>query len=255
MKVLSMEEIREKAPAVFAKSPSPDVGHHYTMVPTFKMLELLMKEGYVPVEAKQKGKSLYSKHMLKLQHVDSLKTKEVTDVGTLIPQVLMINAHDTTCSYRFMMGIFRLVCSNGLIVSDGPVENRVFRHVSAEEETLVGIEDIMSYMPEVLDNANEMRNIALPASEMRLFAEEAAGLRFNFEINPDLLLVPRRSEDEGNDLWSVFSRVQENLTKGGFEVTNKRPVTAKEISNIDQDISINRGLWSLASRYKEQKVH
>jgi hypothetical protein len=32
------------------------------------------------------------------------------------------------------------------------------------------------------------------------------------DVNVDDLLTVNRIEDEGNDLWTVFNRIQENLT-------------------------------------------
>ncbi len=72
---------------------------------------------------------------------------------------------------------------------------------------------------------------------MRKLAYEAAQLRYNnledIDIN-DLLSV-NRIEDEGNDLWTVFNRIQENLTA--------------DVSNLNEDIRLNKQLFSLANQY------
>ena len=38
-----------------------------------------------------------------------------------VPEVVFLNSHDGTSAYQLRMGIFRVVCTNGLIVSRGCV--------------------------------------------------------------------------------------------------------------------------------------
>ena len=72
---------------------------------------------------------------------------------------------------------------------------------------------------------------------MRRLANEAASLRYtnleDFDIED--LLVVNRIEDEGNDLWTVFNRIQENLTA--------------DVSNLNEDIRLNKQLFALADQY------
>jgi hypothetical protein len=49
------------------------------------------------------------------------------------------------------------------------------------------------------------------------------------------LLKVNRVEDEGNDLWAVFNRIQENLTA--------------DVRNFKTDIKLNQQLFSLADQY------
>ena len=66
------------------------------------------------------------------------------------------------------------------------------------------------------------------------------------------MLQIRRAEDAGNDLWSVFNRVQENLLQGGIlTVTPKdngkvRRSRSRAIRSIDQNLEVNKMLWTLS---------
>jgi hypothetical protein len=70
------------------------------------------------------------------------------------------------------------------------------------------------------------------------------------------LLSSRRFEDRRDDLWTVFNRVQENLTKGGLRgrsasgrAMSTRPVTGTGTgtgTGTDQNVKLNRALWMLA---------
>jgi len=62
------------------------------------------------------------------------------------------------------------------------------------------------------------------------------------------LLTPRRHEDSRDDLWTVFNRLQENLSKGGLDVrtaTGKR-TRSRSVKGIDGDVKLNRALWVMA---------
>ena len=61
------------------------------------------------------------------------------------------------------------------------------------------------------------------------------------------LLAARRGMDANSDLWSVFNRVQENGTRGGFKVpdVNGRLRSVRERRNIVADVNWNQDLWTL----------
>ena len=61
------------------------------------------------------------------------------------------------------------------------------------------------------------------------FAQEEADSKVE-----DLIRVSRL-EDEGNNLWAVYNRIQENLTY--------------DVRNPDMDIKLNQQLFALAESY------
>ena len=80
-----------------------------------------------------------------------------------------------------------------------------------------------------------MKNKNMSYNKIKKFAYNAAKLRFNkdddkFDI--DALLKVNRTEDEGNDVWTVFNRIQENLTH--------------DIKDKKTDIWLNQQLFDLA---------
>ena len=79
----------------------------------------------------------------------------------------------------------------------------------------------------VLNKFEQLKHTDLSLTDMRKLANEAASLRYNNleDINIDDLLSINRIEDEGNDLWTVFNRIQENLTA--------------DVSNLNEDIRLN----------------
>jgi hypothetical protein len=119
----------------------------------------------------------------------------------------------------------------------------------------------------MIESAENMSSTSLSIQEATLFAEKAHAIRFAESplaesIEPKKLLIPRRYADDQNDLFTVFNVVQENIIKGGirgYTVShNFRPkrVTSRAINGIDQNITLNRALWSLAENTMRQRdVH
>jgi hypothetical protein len=63
-----------------------------------------------------------------------------------------------------------------------------------------------------------MRAITLDDGESEVFARAALALKYDDPDKPapiteSQILMPRRFDDRRPDLWSVFNRTQENLTK------------------------------------------
>ena len=62
------------------------------------------------------------------------------------------------------------------------------------------------------------------------------------------ILVPRRPEDVGNDLWSTFNVLQENLLQGGIlrRSPSNRLTRTRRITAIGEDVRLNSALWEMA---------
>jgi hypothetical protein len=87
------------------------------------------------------------------------------------------------------------------------------------------------------DVISNMKNIQLSSDDIKKFAFEAARLRFDdlTDVDVNSVFKVNRIEDESNDLWTVFNRIQENLTA--------------DISNFSNDIKLNQQLFTLADQY------
>jgi hypothetical protein len=98
-----------------------------------------------------------------------------------------------------------------------------------------------------------MMSKELSLSQQYDFAKLVADSHWGEEkmIDINQMLAIRRVEDSGSDLWSVFNRVQENLLNGGIlTVTPKdngkvRRSRSRAIRSIDQNLVVNKMLWSL----------
>ena len=71
---LTLDEIRARIPSIFAETKHESRSEKFTYIPTNLILEGLMREGFVPVEASQggsrtEGKSDFTKHAVRLRLV------------------------------------------------------------------------------------------------------------------------------------------------------------------------------------------
>lgn len=252
---MSNDQIMAIAPSVFAESPHESRGDRYSFIPTSAVLEGMRAQGFLPVFAAQsnsrvEGKREFTRHMLRFR----IPGHKALEVGDAVPEIVLLNSHDGSSSYQINAGLYRLICSNGMMVSGGHFEEIRVRHTNQiVDEVIQGSFNITGDLPMIADSVKEMSNMKLSKSAQIQFAKSAGTLRWGSEekipMSPESLLLPRRSADEGDALWHVFNRVQENLVKGGIRArtSNGRRTSTRGIGSVNADVRINRDLWALAA--------
>ena len=235
------------------------LSEHYSFVPTMNVINDLRELGYEVVDAKQvkarkKSTNGYQKHMITFEH-----PKYKVEGSKEYPQILLTNSHDGGNAFTLSAGIFRLVCSNGLVIKteDYGSARLVHKGYSFEAvQTLV--KEFEVTVAEVLTKITAMKKVQLTKDQQIEFAKQAALLRFksksynedNIEkvVNIDDLLNIDRKEDAGNGLYEVFNRVQESLINGKYTYlgTKDKPRKARPIKNFKQNIEVNSKLSKLA---------
>ena len=266
---LTIEEIAQRAPSALATKPYDAMSAKYTYVPTLGVLEAMIAAGFQPFSVTQSrtrivGKGDFTKHLIRFRHQDVAQSLVVGDV---IPEVVLINSHDGTSAYKLIAGLYRLVCSNGMMVSDAEIDSIIVRHTgNVAQDVLDGSHRLIADTQKSLGTVQGWGQLQLTDGEQHAFAESAHILRFadaegkvTTPITADQLLTSRRREDVGNDLWRTFNRVQENVTKAGLRATvlqngRRRHVWARAVNGIDQSAKLNRALWELARKMAELKA-
>jgi hypothetical protein len=254
---LTLDEARLQAPAAFATSPAPTIkSAKYQFTPTFEVIEHMNDLGFALTGIRQSKSNVdlrknWGIHITRFQHPD-LYIKNSEGLVEARPEVILINSHDGTRPIQFEMGLFRLVCENGLVIKDQDFGGFRERHTKFDFPTIKGMIDqkIDSLKP-VVQKISQWNGKLMSDKERFQFAVEALAMRIaedrqpeNYEIQE--ILQPKRKADEGKSLWHTFNVVQENLIKGGFEMSNRR---ARAITNPIEDFNINQGLWKLADVY------
>jgi hypothetical protein len=250
---LSLDAVRLRAPAVFAASAHQRMSPRYTFIPTERVLSGLINVGFMPVGASQTHTR--SKSPLHARHVVRLRRRfETVQLNDSVLEILFLNSHDGTSAYQLRIGIFRVVCTNGLIVSRSAFPTQCVRHRgNIVDEVVVGALQMTERFESLAAQIEHMEQRRLPKDEQLSFAEHALELRYPKGVmsglEPAQLLNARRSEDVGDDLWRVTNRIQENLLRGGLtrRTAAGRLIRTRSITAIAQDVRINSGLWDLAA--------
>lgn len=254
---LNEETLRTQAPSIFASGPMLGVSPRYTFVPTARIVSGLGEHDWVPVGVEEQrirveARRGFQKHLIRFRRAEQMETLDEWNV-----ELVLVNSHDAGCAYQLHAGIYRRICSNGLVISDGGFEAIRFRHAGLEPDQVVEASfRLLDFMPRVGGLVQRFRTRALEAPESMAFAEQALLLRYPSKaeapIDPDRLLLARRPEDEGVDLWTTMNRVQENLIRGGVSDFHRdrrgKLRSVRGLRGIDSKVSLNKGLWGLAER-------
>lgn len=254
---ISLETAREKAPAIFATSPAPTIkSPKYQFTPTFEVIDHMKSMGYELTNAKQSKSNVelrtnWGIHITEFQHPD-LYIKDPEGNVEARPTVVLLNSHDGTRPLQFEMGLFRLVCSNGLIIKDKDMGSFRERHTKYNfQEVKDLIDSKVSGLQEVVGKISQWNGVEMTDKQRYQFAVEALALRLNTDRQPEQyevldVLAAKRKIDEQPTLWHTYNTVQENIIKGGFQLNNRQ---ARAINNPVEDFVLNQGLWQLADAY------
>ena len=267
---MTEEQIRQQAPYVYAQAPTnPNVSDRYTFCPTSKIVEDMEKLGWGVVQVKQQRANKRSKvrsfHMVSFQNPDCYIEKQTEDGQTVItdyPRIIVTNSHDGFNAFKFMVGIFRLVCSNGLVVATQTFESISIRHINYDFDELRRIvAKSIEKVNEQVAVMNQMQNTELTEEQKSRFAVSALRIRKGIKEDEPLkvtdedieeMLTPVREQDKSNDLWTVFNVLQERMTKGDFHFgTTKtgKPRKARPITGLAKDLDVNQRLFREAVSY------
>lgn len=272
---LTTEDIRRRAPSIFADSPwqgqgeAAGVSSRYRFISTAAVLDNMNAAGFYPVSATQSrtripGKGEYTKHLIRLR----LAGQDAPQLNEVIPEVVLTNSHDGSAAYRLMLGLFRLVCLNGLTVASATFADIRIRHAGTPQEVTGRSMDIIGQAPRIMATVGAWQYKTLDRSRQLEFAAAAVALNgSSLSIQPERLLYARRIADltapenrynvqadtAPRSLWKTYNVIQENLIKGGvYGVTHRnRAQHTRAVASVDRNIALNRGLWQLAEQFNQ----
>lgn len=258
---LTDDQLRQVVPSIFAEEAHDSRSAKYVYVPTIDIVKGLQGEGWQPffaVQAQPRDgtRTGHAKHMLRLRRPEHMSETEAAEV-------IIVNSHDGTTSYQMFAGLVRFVCTNSLIAGEQFEEVRVPHKGHIQDQIIEGACTIAEDFPRLIDSSREMAALQLTREEQHVFAEASLVARYEEDkapITPDQVLRTRRTADVGGSLWQTFNAVQENIVRGGLNGTRQgedgRIIRrrTRPINGIDQNVSINRALWTLAEGMRKLKA-
>lgn len=232
---------------ITAEHGASTVSERYGFISTRTLLDNLANEGFHPrnvqvARVNSDDRRGYQRHLVRLQHGDLMKP---IAVGEVVPEIVLMNSHDARSSCRMMLGLFRKICSNGMVVEEASIGHRfIHRDITIARVNEAALE-LTRQVPLLVERVGAMKARRMSATEAARFVRGAAQLRWEDKKQAQEAAInlarPRRSEDGQDTLWQVFNRVQENIITGARGI--------RRVTSIKSNVSVNQGLWSLAASY------
>lgn len=209
-------------------------------IPTIDVVQKLQKEGWLingVDEQRNKKSRKITNNYVQMTHPDfAIKNKQGKDEA--YSSITISNSCSGNQPLQMSLGAYRMVCSNGLVQFDKHAETERIKHIEINYRDLDRfVHSMNDKAQEIIAQLNTWKEQNLTAEQIRKFAYNAAKLRFNEtdeNFDPNALLRVNRVEDEDNDVWTVFNRIQENLTH--------------DVKDKQTDIWLNQQLFNLAGR-------
>lgn len=232
----------------------------YSLVNTGQLIDVAEKMGFTihsvkyPRSKKEHNTAL---HVVRLDHADFKGNTEKQER----PQIVITNSHNGTSSLRIMAGVFRLVCSNGLVAGTNFLNIRL-RHVGLKQSDIEKQLEIackktleLATVVEKFKQYNiKHERIAELLNQALFIKGEVSGLDV-YELqtlvndyNRSRLNRVRRIEDNKLDAWTVLNRLQENSLLNSSLVYQNiygERHYLRATNNIQKQIELNQRLWSL----------
>lgn len=269
---LTKTDLKESIPAIFASNRNEDTtSEKYSFISSEKIINQMSDLGWEPVTASQQkskeniGHSMHSitfwNKNVKMIDISQSKSS-LTLMDPINPEIRLVNSSDGKTSLKFVGGVHRKVCSNGLVVFSNLMDTIKVKHMGFDIDSLEKMLDTYAkQMTQVTDNISRLIKIEMTEDKIKDYAVKAAAIRFSaiakekgpsvFESIAKNVVTSHRPQDNQNDLWTIFNRAQENLIKGGIPMGQITGSTrhSKAVNTIRDNIEINKKLWDLTMQY------
>lgn len=271
---LTLEDIAKACPAVVAEEKHESRSERYTFVPTRQILEFLLLQGFVPTQVvqtktKKPGFETSVKHMVRIRHRDYLGDQYVD-----APETCLVNSSGGQSAYRVLLGWFRGICENGMIMGDYDKLLHVKHMGDILQNIMNATYKIVEEGQKTIQVVESMKQVNLSRPEQLYLAERAIHARFDDKnpaegqpvhkvvpYRPEHFLRIDRREDNADDLYTVMQRIQSNILPKEYSrpyqrvraYDNKGRHTILPISEIDRSNEINGQMWNNAMEMLAEK--
>lgn len=231
-------------------SALPTLSKAYRHANTAELQSFVESMGYtlfkqVVTKTRRVERRGYQKHMLIFDHPS-------LDLGGERIQLMLINSHDGTSSLRVMLGVYRIVCANGLIVGSTLREYRVIHaHDNFLPRVYSAINDVIDQAAHVANTIKRLKDTIITAADQDNLFRAAFEYRFKQKVFSFTVPVPR-VEDMGTELYRAFNRAQEVLLTGGGATAviqaeeGLKISRLRKLTGIDSIVDANKFIWNEA---------
>lgn len=244
----------------------------YRPITTAQVLDTFLSRGFTigafsKIKSQKEEKRGFEKHTVTLNLPNTVNFK----IDGLQPKMRIVNSFDASSSLQFYLGVYRIICSNGLVIGKGIFHERIIHIGDVQTKLNQSIDRSINAFDLVASNISNWSNIHLTGLERLKLAERLLRLRIGqpnegFKVSfrsreLDKALRVRRDADSSNDLFTVFNRIQENilqrpnvkyiktdLTKSTFYGFESKEMKIRKLSPI-KDAEMNSKFWSETNNF------
>ena len=225
---ITIEDLEKLVPSAFTTSRYAKASEKYQVANTSEIIKSFVDSGWNITKATQaivndSEKNGYQFHSIRMRNPEI----KLSNNDSEFMEIEITNGHDTNHLLTISMGIYRQVCSNGLVIGYSHIEPVRMRHVGTDFQFDLNqaINYINAKTEDVKALIEQMRNTELTQREINKLAKDMFELRMEkkpTKVQLEEILTPNREEDEGNGLWEKYNTLQENIVKGNFTYIVKK---------------------------------
>jgi hypothetical protein len=201
-------------------------------------------------ENRNKKSRKIANHCVKLTHPDL--AMKIGNKNEGFANMYITNSCNGSSPLNMDFGMYRLVCSNGLVLKDIVADAKI-KHTEKDynrlPQIIASLEDKIQPMFKKFESfknttltSKQLENLLRKASKIRDFDSATSSAVRN------QLLNVHRDDDKGDDLWSVYNRLQENLIKSNMLVGPDGRIISG-VGDPFENIRVNQDLYELVEAY------
>ncbi len=224
-----------------------NVSDRYNVINTMDVVQQFEQYGF-ELSSVQAANTRSLEKVGKQKHLVRMKSEHKM-AGGLQPEVIITNSYDGTKALNINIGLFRFVCSNGLIAGTNLFPKLQILHSNSHwgeilNEFIDGYEAKYHMQKQWVEEMEERR---MSLDEAYHIAEQALAIRHadkritNEAVDPLELLIAKRREDRGDSAWMRFNVLQESLVNGFYsKYDNQGGIhKAKILRDTDEIVRVN----------------
>lgn len=260
------EEVRgflaKNYPAVMAERPV-GMSDAYQFMPSFKIAETLQdKFGMGLVSVSQQFSRARDprgqEHFMRFRLPNQIA---LTAVGDSKAELVIMNSHNGRSTLRAYAGVFRLICSNGMVVADRTFGRISLRHFGIENnfEAFSGVLDQVASnflrMDGRMHDLDEKMMTPHQQHQMAKALMKARGVPDWVETH--MVLKGRRDIEMPDasglrSIWKTYNVLQESLAESrdiAFERAGARARSLRPLSGARSQVLVNERLWEAMEEF------
>jgi len=154
--------------------------------------------------------------------------------------------NNTSYETDTLLGALRLICTNGLVSMNNERMGSIDYTNTSEAQLKSILDNLNIGSQDLMSDYDKLKFVEMGMQQQLEFAKQALKLRgIGSSVDSIQLLNQIREEDNGNDVWRVFNRVQENLTQDN-RLMDDRGRMLPGVNNPMDNSRVNTALSAMA---------